>query len=143
MLAGAAGATAQILIYPMELIKARMAVASAGEFRGLGDCVVQCWRRGGAREFYKGLGANLSGIVPNRGIEMGLFFTLEDLWRSSTGEAPPVKALTVMGCGVLDHRTNCDLPVEFSAAENANSRGERTPGYLLLHVSLHHPYFSQ
>ena len=97
VLAAAAGATAQMLIYPMELLKARMAVASSGEFSGLGDCISQCWKRGGAREFYKGLGANLSGIVPNRGIEMGLFFSLEDLWRSSMDYSPPVGVLTLIG----------------------------------------------
>mmetsp|Transcript_16709 Transcript_16709/g.26001 ORF Transcript_16709/g.26001 Transcript_16709/m.26001 type:complete len:189 (+) Transcript_16709:1-567(+) len=38
----------------------------------------------GISEFYRGLGANLTGIVPNRGVEMGLFFYLEDLWKMYT-----------------------------------------------------------
>ncbi|KNH09778.1 RNA 3'-terminal phosphate cyclase [Perkinsela sp. CCAP 1560/4] len=143
IVSAAAGATAQIIIYPLELIKTRMAVAGSGEYTSILDCIRQTYRnavtnaskkllnsvvndggpaskpqvkhipnkRGrkvpvcnqrkdvpqtltlkhqvkmravGISEFYRGIGANLSGIVPNRGVEMGLFFWLQDLWRQRT-----------------------------------------------------------
>eukprot|EP00760_Papus_ankaliazontas_P033978 PhM_4_TR6820/c0_g1_i1/m.67758/K14684/SLC25A23S; solute carrier family 25 (mitochondrial phosphate transporter), member 23/24/25/41 len=97
VLSASAGGTAQVIIYPMELVKARMAVSAAGEYRGVADCITQCYRRGGFFEFYKGMGANLAGIVPNRGAEMGLFFTLEQSWTTYFNERPPLFVLTGMG----------------------------------------------
>ena len=135
-ISAAAGATAQIIVYPLELIKTRMAVAGSAEFTSILDCIRQTYNKGvqtalsrdstphkvqsvrkstkpglqagrgalyqtqgpnaweclpwkqrsfaraiGVSEFYRGLGANLAGIVPNRGVEMGLFFWLQDFWR--------------------------------------------------------------
>eukprot|EP00759_Apiculatamorpha_spiralis_P016199 PhF_6_TR22529/c5_g2_i1/m.31991/K14684/SLC25A23S; solute carrier family 25 (mitochondrial phosphate transporter), member 23/24/25/41 len=51
VLSAAAGATAQGIIYPLELVKARMAVSSAGEYKSIFDCIRQCWVKGGVREF--------------------------------------------------------------------------------------------
>lgn len=76
-----AGLTAQVLLYPMELIKTRMAVADAHEYRGILDCFRQSIRKGGVRELYTGLTANAIGIIPHRGLEMGTFFTLERIAR--------------------------------------------------------------
>lgn len=74
----AAGAIAQTLLYPLELLKTRMAVAKSGEYPGgLRDCVMTSYRRGGVQDFYRGLTPNLMGIVPYRGIEVGLFYTLK------------------------------------------------------------------
>ena len=69
-----AGATAQCLLYPLETTKTRMAVASSGEYAGVADCIRQSYSRGGVKDFYKGLGANLLGIVPYRGLEVGCFY---------------------------------------------------------------------
>eukprot|EP00759_Apiculatamorpha_spiralis_P054105 PhF_6_TR6828/c0_g1_i1/m.9832/K14684/SLC25A23S; solute carrier family 25 (mitochondrial phosphate transporter), member 23/24/25/41 len=92
------GGMAQIVIYPMELVKARMAVSTPGEFKGIADCISQCHRKGGVREFYKGLGANLSGVVPHRGLEMGMFFTLEQIFCKQFGvETPDVLTMTLFG----------------------------------------------
>jgi len=93
-ISASAGATATTVIYPLELVKARMAVASVGEYKGFGDCLMQCWKKGGIFEFYKGLGANLAGIVPNRGCEMAIFFSLEEAYKSRMGGEKP-------GVGVL------------------------------------------
>lgn len=75
----AAGLTAQVLLYPMEVVKTRMAVATNGEYRSIYDCFRQSVQRGGWRDLYVGLSANCVGIVPHRGLEMGTFFTLERL----------------------------------------------------------------
>ena len=79
LVGAAAGLTAQVLLYPMEVIKTRMAVATTGEYRSIYDCFRQSVQRGGWRDLYVGLSANCVGIVPHRGLEMGTFFTLERL----------------------------------------------------------------
>lgn len=74
----AAGAAAQLIVYPLETTKTRIAVATSGEYTGIVDCIIQSYRRGGIRDFYKGLAANLTGIVPYRGLEMGFFYTFQN-----------------------------------------------------------------
>ena len=71
-----AGAVAQCILYPMETAKTRIAVSATGEYDGLFDCIRQSYKRGGIMDFYKGLGANLCGIVPYRGLEVGCFYAL-------------------------------------------------------------------
>ena len=74
----ASGATAQIMLYPLELLKTRISVAKKGEFQGgLREVIQYTYRNGGIREFYRGLAPNLVGIVPYRGLEVGLFFTVQ------------------------------------------------------------------
>jgi solute carrier family 25 phosphate transporter 23/24/25/41 len=76
-LGAVSGLTAQLVVYPLEVIKTRIAVAAHTEYRGIYDCAAQSMRRGGVRDAYRGLCANLVGIVPHRGLEMGAFFTME------------------------------------------------------------------
>lgn len=73
-----AGACAQLIVYPLETTKTRIAVATSGEYSGIVDCIAQSYKRGGVRDFYKGLLANLTGIVPYRGLEIGCFYTLQN-----------------------------------------------------------------
>jgi solute carrier family 25 phosphate transporter 23/24/25/41 len=81
-----AGAVAQCVLYPLETAKTRIAVANAGEYQGLVDCIYQGYRRGGVRDLYKGLGANLAGIVPYRGLEIGAFYAMRSRWERTTGK---------------------------------------------------------
>jgi solute carrier family 25 phosphate transporter 23/24/25/41 len=74
----AAGAAAQLIVYPLETTKTRIAVATSGEYAGILDCMQQSIKRGGVRDLYKGLVANLAGIVPYRGLEIGCFFSLQN-----------------------------------------------------------------
>lgn len=77
------GLTAQSILYPLEITKTRMAVAQRGEYRGVADCIGQSIQRGGVRDLYRGMGANLAGVVPHRSLEMGAFFTLETACRNA------------------------------------------------------------
>jgi solute carrier family 25 (mitochondrial phosphate transporter), member 23/24/25/41 len=82
-----AGAVAQCLLYPLETAKTRIAVANAGEYKGLADCLRQGYRRGGCADLYRGLTANLAGIVPYRGLEIGSFYALRTRFERTYGEA--------------------------------------------------------
>lgn len=78
-----AGLSAQALLYPMEVVKTRMAVADSREYSSIADCFRQSIRRGGVRDLYVGLFANAVGIIPHRGLEMGTFFTLDRIARQA------------------------------------------------------------
>ena len=109
-----AGAVAQTIVYPLEILKTRIAVAQRGEYAGLVDCVQRMYLTGGWREFYKGLGANMLGIVPFRGLEIGLFFSIKRTWEDR-------KARRWRSEGEQQHRDRLDVGRAVTA--NSNDRG--------------------
>lgn len=69
-----AGAGAQLVLYPMEVVKTRIAVSKSCEFQGgIWEVVSEAYRAGGFREFYKGLLPNMVGIFLFRGFEVGIY----------------------------------------------------------------------
>uniref|UniRef100_A0A8C5Y5N5 Solute carrier family 25 member 23 n=1 Tax=Microcebus murinus TaxID=30608 RepID=A0A8C5Y5N5_MICMU len=59
-----AGATAQTIIYPMEVLKTRLTLRRTGQYKGLLDCARQILEREGTRALYRGYLPNMLGIVP-------------------------------------------------------------------------------
>lgn len=89
------GTTAQSLLYPLEVVKTRMAVSGNGEYSNIADCFVQSLRRGGIADLYRGIGANAAGLFPHRGLEMGIFFTLQQqIARRYSDSTVPLAATT-------------------------------------------------
>ena len=93
----AGGATAQLIWYPLELVKQRMAASKTGEYTSIADCFVQSASRGGVRDLYTGCGANLAGIIPHRGLEMGMYFSLQQSCATYYGGVAPMWATTLIG----------------------------------------------
>ena len=56
----AAGALSQTVIYPMELIKTRLAIGKSGQYKGILDCAKQCVQKEGLKAFYKGMSVYVS-----------------------------------------------------------------------------------
>lgn len=98
-LAGAAaGAIAQGAIYPLELVRTRLAVSPPGSYRGIIDAAVQVWVREGPRAFYRGIGPSLVGILPYAGVDIAVFEILKDkLVEASPGGRPPPAAILAAG----------------------------------------------
>ena len=72
-----AGAGAQTILYPAEVIKTRYVVSKSGEFKGgIRDVISSAYRQGGMSEFYRGLVPNMVGILLYRGMEVGAFYTI-------------------------------------------------------------------
>ncbi|KAE8620159.1 hypothetical protein XENTR_v10010124 [Xenopus tropicalis] len=98
-----AGAIAQTAIYPMEVLKTRMALRRTGQYSGMSDCARQILRNEGVRAFFKGYIPNLLGIVPYAGIDLAVYETLKNTWlqryRSSTSADPGV--LVLLACGTV------------------------------------------
>ncbi|XP_026194277.1 uncharacterized protein LOC34623564 [Cyclospora cayetanensis] len=77
----AAGLCAQLLIYPMELVKTRLAAYSPGcMYSGVLQCFTEIYREGGLRRLYRGLGPSLLGIIPYAGIDLAVFETLKEAY---------------------------------------------------------------
>lgn len=67
-----AGVTAQTMIYPLEVVKTRIAVAKPGTYSGLQDVIKSMLRTEGPRSFYKGLAASNLGIIPYAGVDLAV-----------------------------------------------------------------------
>lgn len=80
-LAGAcAGLISQTLVYPLEILKTRLALSVTGEYKSVSDVLWTILREGGVRGLYRGLTPSLLGIVPYAGIDLMVFNTLKERW---------------------------------------------------------------
>ncbi|XP_066479504.1 mitochondrial adenyl nucleotide antiporter SLC25A24 [Tiliqua scincoides] len=97
-----AGATAQTSIYPMEVLKTRLAVGKTGQYSGMFDCAKKILRREGVKAFYKGYIPNILGIIPYAGIDLAVYEALKKTWleKYATDSANP-GVLVLLGCGTL------------------------------------------
>ncbi|XP_023373813.1 calcium-binding mitochondrial carrier protein SCaMC-3 isoform X3 [Otolemur garnettii] len=68
-----AGATAQTIIYPMEVLKTRLTLRRTGQYKGLLDCARRILEREGPRAFYRGYLPNVLGIIPYAGIDLAVY----------------------------------------------------------------------
>uniref|UniRef100_A0A8D0U7H5 Solute carrier family 25 member 25 n=1 Tax=Sus scrofa TaxID=9823 RepID=A0A8D0U7H5_PIG len=68
-----AGAIAQSSIYPMEVLKTRMALRKTGQYSGMLDCARKILAREGVAAFYKGYVPNMLGIIPYAGIDLAVY----------------------------------------------------------------------
>ncbi|XP_077415677.1 mitochondrial adenyl nucleotide antiporter SLC25A23-like isoform X2 [Vanacampus margaritifer] len=97
-----AGATAQTIIYPMEVLKTRLTLRTTGQYSGMADCAKQILKREGVRAFYRGYLPNTIGIIPYAGIDLAVYETLKNTWlqRYCQDSADP-GVLVLLGCGTV------------------------------------------
>lgn len=75
-----AGMLAQTLIYPMEVVKTRMAISSPGTYSGIPNCFTKIVSEEGSGALYKGLLASNIGIIPYAGVDLAVYGTIKDRW---------------------------------------------------------------
>ena len=93
----ASGFLTQTMIYPLEITKTRLALASDGIYRGIGDCLRKIATTEGPSALYKGWGASVLGIIPYAAIDLTMYNILRDMYVKKVGREPSVYAL--LGCG--------------------------------------------
>ncbi|KAM8828018.1 calcium-binding mitochondrial carrier protein SCaMC-2-B isoform 1-T1 [Spinachia spinachia] len=86
-----AGVTSQSSIYPMEVLKTRLALRKTGQYSGILDCAKHIYQKEGVAAFYKGYVPNMLGIIPYAGIDLAVYETLKNYWlqRFATDSADP------------------------------------------------------
>lgn len=97
-----AGVIAQSTIYPMEVLKTRLALRKTGQYSGISDCAKQIFRKEGLAAFYKGYVPNMLGIIPYAGIDLAIYETLKNKYLqqySSNSSDPGVMVL--LACGTV------------------------------------------
>ncbi|KAG7490936.1 calcium-binding mitochondrial carrier SCaMC-2-A-like [Solea senegalensis] len=97
-----AGVIAQSTIYPMEVLKTRLALRKSGQYTGISDCAKQIVRREGLRAFYKGYVPNMLGIIPYAGIDLAVYETLKNryLEQYAANSADP-GIFVLLACGTV------------------------------------------
>uniref|UniRef100_A0A8C9RPZ5 Solute carrier family 25 member 23b n=1 Tax=Scleropages formosus TaxID=113540 RepID=A0A8C9RPZ5_SCLFO len=97
-----AGATAQTIIYPMEVLKTRLTLRKTGQYTGMADCAKQILRKEGVWAFYKGYVPNTLGIIPYAGIDLAVYETLKNAWLQHfcVDTADP-GVLVLLACGTV------------------------------------------
>ncbi|XP_051849146.1 calcium-binding mitochondrial carrier protein SCaMC-1-like [Antechinus flavipes] len=97
-----AGATAQTFIYPMEVLKTRLAVGKTGQYSGMFDCAKKILKYEGVKAFYKGYIPNFLGIIPYAGIDLTVYELLKNYWLEHHAEDSVNPGVFVLlGCGTL------------------------------------------
>lgn len=97
-----AGATAQTIIYPMEVMKTRLTLGKTGQYSGMLNCGKKILKREGVKAFYKGYIPNILGIIPYAGIDLAVYESLKNFWltRYAT-DSPNPGILVLLGCGTI------------------------------------------
>lgn len=93
-----AGVCSSVAIYPMEVLKTRLAV-SPESYTGIGQGFVKIVRDEGGRGLFRGIAPSLLGVIPYAGVDLALYFTLraEYVRRWPAGGDPPPMAVLTMG----------------------------------------------
>jgi hypothetical protein len=128
LFAGAfAGATSVAVTYPLDCLRARLAVeeGKVSRFTGLGDAIRSMYVREGVAGFYRGVTPTLLGILPYA----GLAFAANDTLRARAsvgGESGEVSVLTKLVCGGLSGLVAQSLTYPLDVIR----RRQQTEGYV-------------
>uniref|UniRef100_UPI00398F8B55 calcium-binding mitochondrial carrier protein SCaMC-2-B isoform X1 n=1 Tax=Pristiophorus japonicus TaxID=55135 RepID=UPI00398F8B55 len=97
-----AGVIAQSTIYPMEVLKTRLALRKTGQYSGMLDCAKHIFKKEGMTAFYKGYVPNMLGIIPYAGIDLAIYETLKNSWlqRYATDSVDP-GVFVLLACGTV------------------------------------------
>ncbi|XP_039696928.1 calcium-binding mitochondrial carrier protein SCaMC-1-like [Pteropus medius] len=99
-----AGVTAQSCIYPMEVIRTRLALGKTGQYSGIIDCSKKLLKQEGVRTFFKGYIPNVLSIIPYAGIDLAVYELLKNYWLEHfSGNSVDPGVIIVMGCSTLAH----------------------------------------
>ncbi|KMQ93475.1 calcium-binding mitochondrial carrier protein s -2 isoform x1, partial [Lasius niger] len=108
-----AGGISQSAIYPLEVLKTRLALRKTGEFNGMVDAAKKIYRQGGLKSFYRGYVPNLIGILPYAGIDLAVYETLKNnyLRTHDKKEQPPFWILLLCGTTSSTAGQVCSYPL--------------------------------
>ncbi|XP_046845149.1 calcium-binding mitochondrial carrier protein SCaMC-2-like [Xenia sp. Carnegie-2017] len=97
-----AGIASQSSIYPMEVLKTRLALAKTGQYKGMLHASQIILEKEGFRTFYRGLVPSLCGIIPYAGIDLAVYETVKQAWLNyHKNESADPGVLVLLACGTI------------------------------------------
>ncbi|XP_041983669.1 mitochondrial coenzyme A transporter SLC25A42 [Aricia agestis] len=138
LLAGSlAGVTSQSATYPLDVARARMAVAArpVGSLRAV---LAGILREEGAASLYRGYSATVLGVVPYAGVSFFTYDTLKQAHRERTGREPSGAVKLAMGgaAGALAQTASYPLDIVRRRMQTAARRADRTYPYPTVRAAL-------
>ena len=112
-LAGAcAGGVSQTVIYPLEVLKTRLALRKTGQYHGILDAAKKIYCKEGIKSFYRGYIPNMLGIIPYAGIDLAVYETLKKKYLSHYEKEKP-NLLLLLACGSVSSTLGqvCSYPL--------------------------------
>lgn len=97
---GFAGIASQISIYPMEVVRTRLAVSTPGTYKGIVDAVIKTTERDGIKGLYRGIAPALLGIFPYAAIDLGVYDILRSSYCRIYNTSDP-GTITLLTCGAV------------------------------------------
>mmetsp|Transcript_12050 Transcript_12050/g.26092 ORF Transcript_12050/g.26092 Transcript_12050/m.26092 type:complete len:464 (-) Transcript_12050:72-1463(-) len=99
---GIAGAMAEVSVYPMEVVRTRIATGAYGSLR---ECLASL-SQGGASAFYAGVVPSVVGIIPFAAIDLTINSILKDkAARYLQGKGEEISVPLLLSCGMLSSAT--------------------------------------
>jgi len=107
-----AGGISQTVIYPLEVLKTRLALRTTGQYTGILDAARKIWAKEGVISFYRGYVPNILGILPYAGIDLAVYETLKKkyLQTHNSGEQPSFYLLLACGSASSTLGQVCSYP---------------------------------
>uniref|UniRef100_A0AC34GQL9 EF-hand domain-containing protein n=1 Tax=Panagrolaimus sp. ES5 TaxID=591445 RepID=A0AC34GQL9_9BILA len=95
-----AGSISQTIIYPLEVLKTRLALRRSGQLdKGLIHFASKMYKSEGFSCFYKGYVPNLIGIIPYAGIDLAIYETLKTLYVKRNPNIKEPGVFSTLACG--------------------------------------------
>lgn len=108
-----AGGVSQTAIYPLEVLKTRLALRKTGQYKSILDAAQKIYTHEGLKSFYRGYIPNLIGIIPYAGIDLAVYETLKKkyLKTHSNNEQPGFWMLLACGSASSTLGQMCSYPL--------------------------------
>ncbi|KAH7657139.1 solute carrier family 25 (mitochondrial phosphate transporter) member 23/24/25/41 protein [Dioscorea alata] len=147
---GLAGAVAQTVIYPLDLVKTRLQtyVCEGGKVPKIGKLSKDIWIQEGPRAFYRGLIPSVIGMIPYAGIDLAAYETLKDISRIYLLNDNEPGPLVQLGCGTVSGAlgATCVYPLQVIRTRMQAQRTNSSAAYKgmsdVFWRTLHHEGFT-
>ncbi|KAK1569106.1 hypothetical protein Q3G72_032574 [Acer saccharum] len=130
---GLAGAVAQTVVYPMDLVKTRLQThaCEGGKVPNLGTMSRDILVHEGPRAFFRGLVPSLIGIIPYAGIDLAAYETIKDMSRKYILLDSEPGPLSQLGCGTVSGAlgATCVYPLQVVRTRMQAQRGNTDTAY--------------
>lgn len=93
-----AGSISQTAIYPLEVLKTRLALRKTGQYTSILDAAIKITRTEGVKSFYRGYVPNIIGIIPYAGIDLAVYETLKNKYLKTYEHEQP-SFWVLLACG--------------------------------------------
>ncbi|XP_054273997.1 calcium-binding mitochondrial carrier protein SCaMC-2-A-like isoform X4 [Macrosteles quadrilineatus] len=112
MAGSVAGGFSQTVIYPLEVLKTRLALRKTGEYKSIMDAAKKIFKHEGLKSFYRGYIPNMFGIIPYAGIDLACYETLKNNYLKKHLDETP-SPLLLLACGTCSSTCGqvCSYPL--------------------------------